>query len=154
MPAARRSNSEPTTTTFFSAATLASAFDVGPGIGSARSKLAWSSDWQKYWVVNSSGRQTTWAPRAAASRILATAFSTFSAGLLEHRIWTRPSVKVSLDDIDMELPTIVAEARIASAAAVRSTRRRECRQDVAEQPIADARGLGHVAARIGQDAFA
>ena len=52
-----------------SRATSASFAVDGPGIASARSKSAVSSRWQKYWVRNSSGRQTIFAPSRAASRI-------------------------------------------------------------------------------------
>ena len=46
-PAARRSKTGATTTTPFSRATRPSASVVGPGTGSARSKRAGSSFWQK-----------------------------------------------------------------------------------------------------------
>src|SRR5262249_3958738 len=61
----------------------------GPGTGSARSKQAASSRWQKYGERKSSGRQTTPAPRRAASRTRADAVARFSAGSMAQRIWTR-----------------------------------------------------------------
>ena len=65
---------------------------VGPGIGSARPKFAWSSVWQKYWLRNSSCRQTICAPFRAASPMPAIAFCRFSSGSVLQRICTRPSV--------------------------------------------------------------
>ena len=69
-----------------SRATSASAAVLGPGIGSARSKLAWSSVWQKYWLRNSSGRQISWAPSRAAARMRSSARARLSAGSVEQRI--------------------------------------------------------------------
>src|SRR4051794_37970469 len=94
-PAIRRSNSDPTTTTSFAFAAAASRSDDGPGIGSARSKRAASSFWQKYGPRNSSGRQTTCAPCFAAAAMAASAFAKFAALSAEHDICTRPMVKAS-----------------------------------------------------------
>ena len=90
-PSARFSNSEATMTTPSSPASRPSSAVLGPGIGSARAKWAWSSVWQKYWLRNSSCRQTICAPFPAASRTPATAFLMFSAGSDEQAICTSPS---------------------------------------------------------------
>src|SRR3954467_451654 len=81
-------------TTRLSRAVWASASVVAPGIGSARSKLAWSSIWQKYWLRNSSGRQTSFAPRSAPSTMRARARARLSCGSAEQRICTRPILNV------------------------------------------------------------
>src|SRR5258708_5634458 len=91
MPAALRSKSEATTTTPASLAILPKSSVLGPGIASARSKSCASSRWQKYCVRKSSCRQTICAPILAASRTLATAFSTFAAASVLHDICTSPS---------------------------------------------------------------
>src|SRR5919107_3473049 len=91
-PSARFSNSEATTTTPSSAARAPRRSVLGPGIGSARSKNLWSSIWQKYWLRKSSWRQTICAPRAAASRMPATAVRKLASGSSPQRDWTRPSV--------------------------------------------------------------
>src|SRR6266566_2182261 len=62
------------TTTPACFATFPSASVLGPGTGSARSNSAGSSCWAKYCDRNSSGRQTSRAPAAAASDTFATAF--------------------------------------------------------------------------------
>src|SRR3954470_20323930 len=122
------------TTTFFSRAVSATAAVLGPGIGSARSKLAWSSDWQKYWLRNSSGKQTRVAPRSAASTMRARARARLSSGSAEQRICTRPILKV------------------VGAATVRLLLHE--RDDVAEQPIPDRARRRVVALGVGQDAGA
>src|SRR5690606_2446802 len=93
-PAARRSNSEATIVTPRAFATLPSASVLGPGIGSARSNRAASSFWQKYCERNSSGRQMTCAPSAAACSTKPIARARLSAGSVDIAIWTRPTVKV------------------------------------------------------------
>jgi hypothetical protein len=40
------------------------------------------------------------APRAAASRIIASALSTFSGGSIELRIWTKPSLSMAFTRVD------------------------------------------------------
>src|SRR5947207_12604253 len=132
MPAARRSKSEAMTTTRLSRAVSHSASVVGPGIGSARSKLAWSSVWQKYWLRNSWGRQTSFAPRSAASTMRARARARLSCGSAEQRICTRPiwnalgaaTVRLLLHD----------------------------RDDVAEQAIPDRARVVVEALGVGEDA--
>src|SRR6185369_2805299 len=117
-----------------SRATSASAAVLGPGIGSARSKLAWSSVWQKYWLRNSSGRQTRAAPRPAASTMRARARFRLSSGSVEQRICTRPILKV------------------LGAATVRLLL--HGRQEVAEQAIPDRARRCVVAIGVGEDARA
>ena len=56
----------------------------GPGISSARSKSRSSSRWQKYCVRKSSGRQTIFAPRRAASRMCPTAEAKLASGSGAH----------------------------------------------------------------------
>src|ERR1051325_229396 len=117
-------------TTFASRAVSVSASVDGPGIGSARSKLAWSSVWQKYGLRNSSGRQTICAPRPAASTTRARARRRLSSGSGEQRICTRPILKV-LGAVTVRL--LLHE-----------------RKDVAEEAIPDwARG-GVVALGVGE----
>src|SRR5580700_12276562 len=64
-------------------------------MGSARSNREWSSRWQKYWVWKSSGRQTTWAPRPAASAVRSRAFWRFCSGSGPQDIWTRATRNLS-----------------------------------------------------------
>jgi hypothetical protein len=86
---------EATTTTPRAAATFASASLVGPGTGSAKSKRACSSDWQKYGVRKSSWRQTSSAPRMAASSMPAIARARFApASSGTQRICTSPTRSV------------------------------------------------------------
>src|SRR6185436_13975629 len=134
MPAARRSNSDAMITTLVWRAVSASASVVRPGIGSARSKFAWSSAWQKYWLRNSSGRQTICAPRPAAPAMCAIARARLSSGSGEQRICTRPILKV------------------LGAATVRLLLHE--RQDVAEQAIPDRARRCVVAIGVGEDARA
>src|SRR2546427_1251891 len=90
-PAARRSNTGTITTTPACFATLPSASVLGPGTGSARSNSAGSSCWAKYCDRNSSGRQTSRAPAAAASWIFATPFLRLASGSADMDIWTSPT---------------------------------------------------------------
>ncbi len=92
MPAARCSKTGATTTTPCCFASAAMASVVGPGSGSASSKSAGSSTWQKYGEANSSGRTTICAPRAAASAIARRALATLAALSRPMAIWTRPSL--------------------------------------------------------------
>src|SRR5882724_9865035 len=161
MPAARRSKSDPMTTTLASFATRASASLDGPGIGSASSKFAWSSVWQKYRERKSSGRQITCAPAFAASRTRATARSRFSRGSLEQRIWMRP--KVTLSGVAIR-PTILAAPAKASDDCVPGTRARRgglrprlvdhLVEDVAQQAIPRGARVGEVTLRVREDARA
>ena len=66
---------------------------VGPGIGSARSKSAASSRWQKYGERKSSGRQTT--PRATGGGLADARDGPVEVGrgVGPQRIWTRPIEK-------------------------------------------------------------
>src|SRR4051812_3575389 len=158
MPAVRRSNSDATITIFSSAAIGASAAVVGPGIGSARSKNAWSSDWQKYGDRNSSGRQTTSAPRRAASRTRAIAFSRFSARSVEQLICTRPSVNTFFED-GMTRSVLFAPRRELQAAGAGRLLKAVLLadhdvQDVAQQAVSAFRSLGLVALGVGQDSLA
>src|SRR5262249_54113029 len=89
-PAARLSKTGATTATPRRRAVSDSASVVGPGTGSARSKTAGSSRWQKYCDRKSSGRQTTRAPFPAASSMPATALRRFSAASAVALIWTSP----------------------------------------------------------------
>ena len=89
-PAARRSKTGAITATPAAAAAFPRASVDGPGTGSARSKVAVSSFWQKYCERKSSGRHTTSAPERAASATLATALTRFSAGSGPQDIWTKP----------------------------------------------------------------
>src|SRR5690349_14496965 len=52
---------------------------VGPGTGSAHSKYSGFVSTQKYIVLNSSGRQAIFAPRAAAWRTIRSAISMLTA---------------------------------------------------------------------------
>src|SRR5882724_6396492 len=143
------------TTTLASFATRASASLDGPGIGSASSKFAWSSVWQKYRERKSSGRQITCAPASAASRTRATARSRFSRGSVEQRIWMRP--KVTLCGAAIR-PTILAAPANASDDCVPGLRPRPVVQhladDVAQQAIPDGARVGEVALGVGEDARA
>src|SRR5262245_43515059 len=134
MPAARRSNSDATITILLARAVSDSSSVVGPGIGSARSNLAWSSLWQKYWLRNSSGRQTSVAPCWAASTMRARARQRLSSGSAEQRICTRPILKV------------------LGAATVRLLLHE--RKNVAEQPIPDRQRGRVVPFGVGKDARA
>src|SRR5882757_6839939 len=78
------------TTTCSSRATAASRSVLGPGIGSARSKSAMSSRWQKYCARKSSGRQMTRAPARAASRTRSAALSRLASGSGPQDICTKP----------------------------------------------------------------
>ena len=69
---------------------------MGPGIGSASAKRAWSSRWQKYWARKSSGRQTIWAPARAASRTRSAAWSRFCAVEGAQAIWIRATRVLAL----------------------------------------------------------
>src|SRR5579885_812731 len=60
-------------------------------MGSAKANSAAFSSRQKYCERNSSCRQTTWAPCAAASRIFQRAFSRFWLGSSAQLICTRPT---------------------------------------------------------------
>src|SRR6516165_4568058 len=126
------------TTARVSFATRASASVEGPGIGSARSKLAWSSVWQKYCERKSSGRQITCAPALAASRTRATARSRLSRGSVEQRIWTRPRVKVCGGAMR---PTILGAPANASDV-LRRPLIQHLPDDVAQQAIPDELGVG------------
>ncbi len=81
-----------------SRATLPSASVEGPGMGSARSKLAWSSDWQKYCERKSSGRQMICPPCPAASRTRAMALSKLAGGSGPHCIWISATRVAALCD--------------------------------------------------------
>src|SRR6185503_9197828 len=65
---------------------------LGPGTGSARSNSSGSSRCAKYCDRNSSGRQTSCAPAAAASEIFATAFLRLASGSADIAICTRPTL--------------------------------------------------------------
>ena len=67
-------------------------------MGSARSKTAGSSFWQKYCERNSSCRQTIWAPCWAASAMRATAVRRLAAGSAAQAICTRPTTIVPGSD--------------------------------------------------------
>src|SRR6185369_9875046 len=155
MPAARRSNSDAMITILCSAAIGPSAAVVGPGIGSARSKNAWSSDWQKYCDRNSSGRQTTSAPRWAASRTRAIAFSRLAARSVEQLIWTRPSVKALAGGMTRSV-LFAAKGELQAAATPAGARRSGGHrvQDVGQQAVSDLRSVGLIALGVGQDARA
>src|SRR5437763_10956670 len=75
---------------------------VGPGTGSARSNVAGSSRWQKYWERKSSGRQTTSAPLRAASSRLSTALARFASESAEQDICTSAMRKFLLAGIAEE----------------------------------------------------
>src|SRR5262245_16715607 len=134
MPAARRSNSDATITILLARAVSDSSSVVGPGIGSARSNFAWSSDWQKYWLRNSSGRQTSVAPCWAASTMRARARHRLSSGSAEQRICTRPILNV----LGAATGCLLLHER----------------KDVAEQPVPDRHRGRVVALRVGEDARA
>jgi hypothetical protein len=76
----------------FALATSAIAAVVGPGIGSARSKSAASSRWQKYSNAKSSYKHTTRAPRSAASPTKRAVFARFFALSALTAVWTKPSL--------------------------------------------------------------
>src|SRR5450432_4203303 len=153
------------TTTRASLATRASASVDGPGIGSARSKLAWSSVWQKYCERKSSGRQMTRAPAAAASRTRAMARSRLSRGSAEQRICTRPRLKVCGGAIRPYYSRRACKCkrrlRVGARPAVRvaaRTRRASARlrvehlaDDVAQQAIPAEAGLRVMKLGVGQD---
>jgi hypothetical protein len=90
-----------TTPSFFDS--IPRALVVGPGIASARSNSAASSRWQKYCDRNSSGRQMTRAPRAAACSMRSTAARRFAPASVPMRIWTMPIAKrlVSAGEVNM-----------------------------------------------------
>src|SRR5882762_4264688 len=75
---------------------------VGPGTGSARSNVAGSSRWQKYWERKSSGRQTTSAPFRAASSTRSTALARFASESAEQDICTSAIRKF--------LPAVIVES--------------------------------------------
>src|SRR6266852_116328 len=83
-----------TTTPAFPAASERASV-VGPGTGSARSNVAASSRWQKYWERKSSGRQTTSAPFRAASSTRSTALARFASESAEQDICTSATRKFS-----------------------------------------------------------
>src|SRR5213080_322940 len=91
-PGARRSNTGAITTTPARCAAFARASVLGPGTGSARSNNAASSRCAKYSERNSSGRQTSRAPAAAASSTFATPCLRFASGSADMDIWTSPIV--------------------------------------------------------------
>src|ERR1700690_4643881 len=82
-------------TTPSSFASAANASVDGPGIASANPKSCGFSSRQKYCERNNSCRQITCAPRAAASRIFFSAIARFSSTVVEHFIWTSPTVNRS-----------------------------------------------------------
>src|ERR1700730_14909911 len=98
------------TVIFFSRAIVARASVEAPGTLSARSNNAASSFWQKYCERNSSGKQTTSAPKAAACSTNETARSRFSAASLGAAIRTKPTVNVRTAGIPRELTQTLGEA--------------------------------------------
>src|SRR4026209_1094491 len=84
-----------------SRATSPSAAVDFPGTSSAKSKFLWSSVWQKYCDLKSSGRQTICAPCLAASRINSNARPRFFSGSAPQRIWINPIFVMSSGSRDI-----------------------------------------------------
>src|SRR6476661_10970005 len=91
-PRAWRSNTGTMSTTSSSLASFCMTSVVGPGMGSAMSKRSHCCDLQKYGALNSSLRQMICAPRAAASRTCATAWSSVACASWEALSWMIPTV--------------------------------------------------------------